>query len=603
MPLEQDPKPATNIAVFDGQAAGAAAKLNYDVEMPGHQRGRRFIELRDIGLDEVDWKIPTRKGIADAVDFGEADGNITFNAEKAVDYWFTMAGANNVPGDKLDELRRWVTSPEQAARIAAAQRTPAGVHFFEGTHVAEEAGRIERIRVAEDFGIRPMLRYGGLVGVTPDPMGPDIPELGPALEQFLKGIGRGIFYIPRPDGVGGTVVDPVPVQPKPQPRLVIIEIYAVSSFLGDYGLGRTVKTMTLAPGEELKLRTRTWRSSKESVKESSSVFDSATVEARSRFQSSVQNETTDKSTRSQKEEWHVDAKVEAGWGWGSAEVSGGGSGEYHSGREQFARSVNDATHEHANESSNKRDVTVTSSTEREYTQEEEDVVERVIRNVNLRRALNLVFRELNQTYDTYVHLVDVKIGYTDGRAGSWREVPLSGLRRLLTGVLTNKVDETAQRVLDLISIVFDYNDRPQSVLQSMTWDGATNMWKVEEAKRDGTGKYSPPSPGLVYRYRRGEEIGNDNDKVEGVIMGMDTVVLRTDSIIMEALLGQADALDPYAMMSQYADARAKELGNNRTELVNTALDGIADEKERVAALADLMRSGEPVRIELTQPGP
>ena len=44
-----------------------------------------------------------------------------------------------------------------------------------------------------------------------------------------------------------------------------------------------------------------------------------------------------KATQSSKEEWHVEAEVEAGWGFGSAKVSGGGSGEYQSGREEFAK--------------------------------------------------------------------------------------------------------------------------------------------------------------------------------------------------------------------------------------------------------------------------
>ena len=117
--------------------------------------------------------------------------------------------------------------------------------------------------------------------------------------------------------------------------------------MGDYGLGRTVKTFTLLPGEEVTIRLRTWCSSQERVKENSSIFDSTSDDITTRFTTAVKQETTDKATQINKQEWHAEAKVDASWGWGNAEVSGGGSGESHAEREQFARSVNDASQEHA----------------------------------------------------------------------------------------------------------------------------------------------------------------------------------------------------------------------------------------------------------------
>jgi hypothetical protein len=321
------------------------------------------------------------------------------------------------------------------------------------------------------------------------------------------------------------------------------------------------------------------------------------VESKDRFQSAVQKETTDKRTQTSQTEWHVEAEVGASWGWGSADFSGGGSGQYHSGREEFGRQVNDASQEHAREASNKRETNVTSSTERTEKLEEEETVDRVIRNVNLRRTLNFVFRELNQTYDTYVHLIEVKIGYSDGTPNSWREVPLSGLRGLLTDVLVGRVDETAKAILDLICIVFDNQDAPQNVLDRFTWNAQKGVWNVEQdPQREADGTWAAPTKDRLYRYKRGR-LGQQ--QVDGVVLRKDRVVLRTDSILVEALLGEADALDEYAMVSQKADAEAKALANVRANTVNDALAALGN-PERAKAYAEIVNGNGVVRLDIHQ---
>jgi hypothetical protein len=434
-------------------------------------------------------------------------------------------------------------------------------------------------------------------------MGPTVPELFPLLPEFLNKLHGGVFVVPRGDGGGGTVSTETSVNRTPTPGLFMVEEWAVSSFLGDYGLGRTVKTMTLLPGEQLTLRIRTWRSSEESIKEASSVFDSASKEAQDRFQTEVLKETTDKRTKSRSEEWHAEASASGSWGFGSASVSGGGSGQYHSGREQFAKRVNDATREHARSESSKRETTVSSSSEATRRAEDEEVTERVIRNVNLRHTLNLVFRELNQSYDTYVHLRDLRVAYTDGTVNSWREVPISDLWRLLNDVLDPAaVDATAQAILKVAFRVFDVDGDPVTVLETRTWDVAAQDWSAPaDAALDGTGQLSPPSDVFFYRFKRGP-LGSinkaANTTVDGVVTNADQIVLRTDSLLGEALLGQADALDAYAMVSQRADADAKAITNARNYTINTALAKVpaADALEAYVK----MMNASPARLDIRQ---
>ena len=56
--------------------------------------------------------------------------------------------------------------------------------------------------------------------------------------------------------------------------------------------------------------------------------------------------------------------------------------------------------------------------------------------------------------------------------------------------------------------------------------------------------------------------------------------MRTDSVVVEALLGQADALDNYAMEIQEAAANKETLANKREELIIDTLKAIDDPIKR-----------------------
>ncbi|MFE0630856.1 hypothetical protein ACFW3D_28340 [Streptomyces sp. NPDC058864] len=566
-----DPGVAKEIIAFGAADDGRkAARITYDVPLPGQQRGRRILKLDGLDVADTSWNDGAKGSGVDLVAevglWQSTGGAFVFDEIKAKSLFVRLARAQGIRGDRITSF--------EATHTPAAPPIPA---------------------------LRSPARTAGLTPVDPEVLGPwGLPEL---FEQFRDRLREGKLLIPQasPSGEAADGTEQTPDEERFEPALFLVEHFALSSFAGDYGLGRTVKTYTLLPGEQVTLRIRNWRSSEASVKESSSVFDSASEEARSRFHSQVVNETTDKASQSKSEEWHAEAKVSAGWGWGSASVSGGGSGQYHSGREQFAKQVNDASREHAAESSSKRDTTVTSSSEHTDKTENEESTERVIRNVNLRRALNFVFRELNQRYTTKVHLTEVTVGFTNGQPGSWRETPLSGLHGFLHSLLEpTTADAVAQHILGLVSIVFDHSDTPLPVLETFTMSDDGQSWTKGAATIDQqTKKFPAPSPHLSYRFNRAP-LGQDDeaDQVPGVVLKKDEIVLRTDSVVVEALLGQADALDVYAMASQEADAEAKLLANRQTRALIEALEGIADGKERLAALAALQPTSDAVRIRL-----
>jgi hypothetical protein len=79
------------------------------------------------------------------------------------------------------------------------------------------------------------------------------------LATLLSHLERGVFYIPKRWWSGSIVLNLVYPLPAPQPAFFLVEVYALGPLPGDYGLGRTIRTFTLFPGESTEITARTWR--------------------------------------------------------------------------------------------------------------------------------------------------------------------------------------------------------------------------------------------------------------------------------------------------------------------------------------------------------
>ncbi|MBC8334477.1 MAG: hypothetical protein H8E29_04370 [Anaerolineales bacterium] len=560
---------------FDAQS-GQSAKINYSVPLPGQITGKRFMQL-DLELELTDFHPSVL-----------APGQT----------YAKMAG-----------ITKSSTGVSVDANIAARFLRKKLLSIGHGSQSVEKAlSKLpELLSPTSDVKTESIAGPGG--GVV-DKKDPDAaPEVGKPVEvdpvlgdpfDFVKTFAAnaifGFVIVPTTTGGGSGSTEEVPEElddSEPNPQLFLVEVYGVSSFLGDYGMGRTVRTFTLLPGESTTIRLKTWQSSKESIKQSSSIIDSHEQSAKDRFTNKVQNETTDKKTQADTSKWSLEAEAKAKWGWGSASAKGSMSGEYQSGREQFARSTSEAVGEHANESSSKRELSVTTSTETETEISEETSIERVINNVNMRRVLNFVFRELNQTYTTKVHLKGIYVGFTNEQVGSWRQVPISGLRGLLEEVGSDQMDkdEVAKRILKLAGTVFNANDIPVRVVETINYDPIDDTIAISPVVFDAEGQFSPPTDTQYYRFKQGALAqDNDTNPVEGVLLSEQTIVMRTDSVIVEALLGQADALDNYSMEIQEAAARKETLENERNELLLSTISAIANPKARARAAAALFNT-------------
>lgn len=375
-------------------------------------------------------------------------------------------------------------------------------------------------------------------------------------------------------------------------RIILVESFRLSSFLGNYGAGRTIKTTSLLPGEKTKISIRSYMQSEQTVKNASTILDSVTDEIADEFEKSMGNEQTDKKNYEESFKYSVSAEAGASWGWGSASVSASASGGTNAAREQFARNISNSTQKHVARASARRDVQINTSFEEKTTTGEETAIVREIENINVGRSLNFVFRQMNQEYITLLHLIDIRIGFfkvdiVDGdEKYSYQEVTLPQIDKLISEVIVaDKRTEVRNSIVNQLLNIFDYQDRHHRFIEDKPF-------------KDAEGKDIPLSNYLRVKkdyFSTYNEPGSPSITVPGIIMAANRHVLRTEGVIVEALLGQGEALDDYSRNLQTETVREKNLKNDLLEqeikMKKMALDILEARDELAAKLYAVINPG------------
>ncbi|MEK3857297.1 hypothetical protein [Cytobacillus sp. FSL H8-0458] len=347
------------------------------------------------------------------------------------------------------------------------------------------------------------------------------------------------------------------------PRFVIVEHYRLSSYFGDYGAGKTVQTFSLWPGEETTLYIRSWRRTEQRQKEASSIFDSFTKEAADDFQTSLESEKSDRNSQKDTNNWKADGEAGLNLGLFKIGGGGGGGGTSESVHETLAKMVSKVATHHASKASSKRDTTISTEIETTEAAEFESITERTVKNVNLSRVLNLVCRELNQEFKTYLSLIDVSIAFVNDRF-VYEEYSLSELDQLLDKYLNDSWkghtpiganSDPRDYVKDLlwkeINSIADFQGNPKQFIEEVQDLNGRSYWRVIR-------RSDPEAPHPFYP--------DGNIPVDGIVINLDIHTLRTDGIIIDSLLGHGIALDNYALGTQQEVLLEKQLANKKTEL-------------------------------------
>ncbi|HZG88107.1 Ig-like domain-containing protein [Paenibacillus sp.] len=346
-------------------------------------------------------------------------------------------------------------------------------------------------------------------------------------------------------------------------RLILVESYRMSSYLANYGAGRTIKTFSLLPGEKSKISIRSYRENETTAKSAATILDSVTDDIAEEFENSIAKEQADQKSYKESNEYKIEGEAGVSWGWGSAKISAGVSGGTNAAREQFAKNVVNNTQKHVAKASARRDVQINTTYEEKNTTTDETTIVREIENINVSRTLNFVFRQMNQEFITLLHLVDVRIGYftidtiNGEEKKQYREVTLPQLDALLEEVIVpEKRAEVRNAILYQLMNIFDYQDRHHSFVEEEPFkDRDGNVIPLSHylrVKKDYTSTYRDDATGTTI-------------EVPGIILAATRHILRTDGIVVEALLGQGEALDHYSRSLQLQAIREKDLRNDLLE--------------------------------------
>jgi hypothetical protein len=374
---------------------------------------------------------------------------------------------------------------------------------------------------------------------------------------------------------GGLTYVFVPTPKQIRPKLFLIEEYRLSSFLGGYGFGRTLKTYSLLPGELSRLSVRP-ASQGETARQCRSIFDSYSQDSAADFENALAQEHSRKYASGEDDSYTASASGSALWRVASVRAEAGNAGSLNSSREEFGKTVSNATSKHGSKASAYRNVQIDPLPQTARAEDPANELVREIENINTGHTLNFVFRQMNQEFITLLHLVDVRVGFTSALEPV-REVPLYELDNVLERLLVDDpevVADVRRFIVCELRAIKDFNGvaQPDFVLPVDPADAHRGY----HVNRDFSTTYKDPRTGI----RR---------SVSGVIVSAKSIVMRTEDVVVEAVMGQNPALDKYAEDLQAEEIRTRRLENDRLQRQNRLLEL---EAQKQSVLLDLVRQRE-----------
>ncbi|HEY7076485.1 MAG TPA: hypothetical protein VH418_14000 [Solirubrobacteraceae bacterium] len=580
---------ATNIATFAGAENSSAARIDYDVPLPGAQPLDRVVPIEL----PSDWFADgsSRAGTS-LIELGVVQGDEgrleAIRADRLALLYRRLLPAAARPAKRLVADAGGDVEPllsdatggrgDTLRSLAADDR---GADVLERRRIVAEPDDVELQRRRRDSYVQSLADQQAQSVPPPTATA----TAAPTITVPVAGPGHSVHEIQ---------VDPVA---SPVPRLALVETWELRSRLGDYGLGRTLQTFSLLPGERTTITVETWRSEAATRDDATTIFDSSDTAAQTRFASTLSREsgsafqdqggwslsigTSAKGSFNLFSVVDVDTRLDAGFAANHQQAS-----------QSWSNSVSQSAQDHAVQANNSRRQAVQASSSSTTESGTATTTVREIANTNLRRVLNFVFRELNQAFETEVVLRDIRVAFYNGRPESAEIAALPDLGRLIRRhIVPDRQYDVARAVLTLCAQRIDADGDIATTLQRGTRP-AGDRYEWEDARLNADGMLvwdeDPLSPDFRWRFKRDQELGGR--RVDGVVTDRSTVVLRTDNLVVEALLGQADALDPYASALQAIDlvsrAADTEWRNADTRRTTDALELVANAgtiQERIAA--------------------
>lgn len=365
------------------------------------------------------------------------------------------------------------------------------------------------------------------------------------------------------------------------PELMIALEMRMSSFLGDYGAGKTIKTFSLLPGERTTISVRTYQQEQTTRLQAQNVLDSYSESSAEDLQNTLQNEVGHATNLSMQEVSTKTSNWKAGGGFGLnlgiVKIGGGGGGggtsttttTVNSALQMQVNMLSAATSHHVSKSDSLRQIEINTETTSSSVSEYEETIVRELENINKSRVLNFVFRQLLQEYVSITHLVDVSFVYYGG-LGNRKSCRMTGLDELLEEVLIkDAVEKAKQMIYTQLCSIQDYENNTVSIIEKVT-EKMSNC--IDPNYAGETVEYVKVKKDIEQSYR--------DKKVQGIILSTSQRILRTPSLVVDALLGQGESLDCYNQKLQEAATENAALQNQRLEQAMKVIESIELPEER-----------------------
>lgn len=371
-----------------------------------------------------------------------------------------------------------------------------------------------------------------------------------AIKRFSKK--DEIVYVPRPKVANPTIS-------------IVLHLKMVS-FLGDYGAGQTIKSIHLLPGESTTISMRTYKHDEARKEQSQNVLDSYSETSADELQNTVENEsqytsgTSVEDVESKTGSWNAGGSIGLNIGFLSIGGGGGGGEEKTKAKntttatQNMVGSLVSAVNHHVSSSDTMRQIEINTETSSLRISETEESIVRQIQNINKSRVLNFVFRQLLQEFISLTYLDSVSIVYYNGFPESRRVVKLPDLDNLLADVLKDAaaVKIVQNKIYRALCNIKDYEDTSKGFIE-----------KVNETMANCIDPQDPTESFSYIRKIKGLKQTAEGFTVPGIILDVTKRVVRTDSAVVDALLGQGEALDCYNQHLQNEAVKTAELENVR----------------------------------------
>ncbi|MCZ4279742.1 hypothetical protein O4H49_03055 [Kiloniella laminariae] len=386
----------------------------------------------------------------------------------------------------------------------------------------------------------------------------------PQLYTRLSGR-QGLKFVPRPK--------------QARPAVYMIMRMKMASYLGDYGAGQTLKTFSLLPGETTTISLKSYTHNEETSKSAESVLDSYSESVTEELQTTVENTTqqTESSSETDVDSMSVEAGTNVGVNLGIVSFggdAGGGASSVNTATEAVesqVSSLESAVDHHVQTADTARQVEVNTETSSSTSSGTEETITRTLENINRSRVLNFVFRQLLQEYFTLTYLDGVSFIYDNGMGKRRRTANLSSIGNLLRQVMDSPAEAKKEenRIYEHLCNIPDYQGNRESFIELVK---GTNKNCINPSASQSKYEYVKKRGDLKQVYR--------DKSVEGIILSVKHRILRTPSVIVDALLGQGEALDCYNIQLQEAANKQAHLENDKMEQALAIIESLSDPKDK-----------------------